>query len=73
MNNKSKWVVFNPETFERIKTVTIEHQSNLRYFELDIFEATLKLSKLAAHDWDALNQSHLKGKSFKEKLKILGW
>ncbi len=70
---QSKWVVFNPKTFERVKTVTLKHKSNLRYLELDPFEKDLKSKGLAAHCWESLNQSYLKGKSFKEKLISLGW
>ncbi len=69
----SKWVVFDPRTFKRIKTVTIKHESNLLYKEMDPFEADLNKNKLAAHEFKSLNQDYLQGKSFKEKLVCLGW
>ena len=73
MKHKTKWVVFDPKTAKRIKTVTITHESNLLYVELDPFENDLKKKKLAAHSWESLNQSYLKGKPLKEKLISLGW
>ena len=73
MAHTTKWVVFNPSTFQKVKTVTIKHESNLLYRELDPFEKKLKNDGLAAHDYNSLNQDYLKGKSFREKLKCLGW
>ncbi len=69
----TKWVVFNPETFKKIRTVIIKHESNLLYKELDPFEKDLLSKKLAAHNYAALKQDYLKGKSFTGKLKCLGW
>ncbi len=69
----TKWVIFDPNTFKRIRTITLKHKSNLLYVELEPFEKDLKSKGLAAHRHESLNQSFLKGKTFKEKLKILGW
>jgi predicted HTH domain antitoxin len=69
----SKWVIFDPKTYKKVKTVTIKHESNLLYKEFEPFEKELNEKNLAAHEYNSLNQDYLEGKSFKEKLKILGW
>ena len=70
------WFIFlylqNPN-FKKMKTVTIKHKSNLHYLELDPFEKELKEKGLAAHREKSINQDYLKGKTFEQKLKILGW
>jgi hypothetical protein len=73
MRTTTKWVVFNPSTGKRIKTITIKHKNNLLYNELDPFDADLKCKGLAAQSWESLQQPFLKGMSFKERLICLGW
>lgn len=73
MTTVTKWVVFNPATAKRIKTVTLKHPDNLLYKQLNPFEQELKKNKLAAQRKESLDQDFLIGKSFKEKLICLGW
>jgi hypothetical protein len=68
----SKWIVFNNKG-ERLRTVTLKHKDNEIYKEIDLFEAKLKEQGLYAHDAECFEQDYLKGKSFIEKLKYLGW
>lgn len=67
-----QWVIFN-KAGEKLRTEVIEHASNLFFVEMDPFEASLKEQGLYAQSLKSLNQDYLNGKSFKEKLKCLGW
>jgi predicted transcriptional regulator len=71
-NNITKWVIFD-KYGKKIKTHTIKHKNNLHYLELEPFEEDLIKRGLYAHNAESLNQQFLKGKTFIEKLKSLGW
>ncbi len=68
---QTRWIVYNPETLQKIKTVTINHKSNLLYIELNEFDKKLKEQGLTAHSYEAVNQPHLSGKTFAQRIKIL--
>ena len=68
----SKWIVYDPQTNLKVKTVTLRHTDNLHYKQLDPFDAELKKKGLSAYRQETLNQDYLKGLSFKDKIKILG-
>lgn len=69
---ETKWVVFD-KTGKRIKTVTLKHKDGGLYREIEPFEHSLIEQGLYAHDAKCFKQDYLKGKSFKEKLSLLGW
>lgn len=69
---KTKWVVFD-EKGNKVKTITLKHKDGGLYKELEPFEKKLKSKKLYAHKKESLEQNFLKERSFKEKLKLLGW
>lgn len=68
----SKWVVFNNKG-KKLRTVTIEHEDGRVYRELDPFEQEIESLGLYAHRAESLDQDYLEGKTFKEKLRALGW
>lgn len=69
---KTKWVVYN-ENYEKIRTVTLKHKDGGLYKEIEPFEKELKDKCLMAVQTELLEQTYLKGKSFKDKLIALGY
>lgn len=70
--HESKWVVFD-KNGKKVKTVIIKHKDGRLYNELEAFENDIIAKGMYAHAYECLNQVYLIDKSFKEKLKCLGW
>lgn len=69
---KTKWIIFDNKG-NIVERKTLEHKDGRLYIELEPFEKELKKKGLYAHRAESIEQNHLKGKTFIEKLKCLGW